>query len=250
MERLELRPLVLGEIIRQSFRLYGEMLSTVVILALIAHLPLLLLSGMIAEETPPDPYLALGLLVVILLVTGVVVNAIYLALVSCIAGRTATLAQALRWSLRRPAVAVMLGYMLTNFVSHIGLLLLILPGLIAGGLLAVTVPAIVVERKGAIAGMGRSMALLRQNWAKGIGVFAFGTVVSELLPLQVLLGMQLWVGRSPFSPLLAALLAAITMPLALTANLLLYLSLRAEEQKPAAPEALRSELLKLLPAQE
>lgn len=250
MERPDFRALTLGEIIRRTFRLYGETLSTVVILALIAHLPLIPLSGMISEETLPDPFAALALLVVILVVTGVVVHAVYLALVSSMMGRPLGIGPALRWSLQRSSVAVMLGYMLTNLVSHVGLLLFIFPGLIAGGLLSISLPAIVIERKGVFAGMARSLRLLRQDWAKGIGVFAFGTVVSELIPLQVLIALQLWAGRSPFSPVLAALLAAITLPLALTANLVLYLSLRAGETERGAPDSLRTELERLLPAGE
>lgn len=250
METLSLRPLTLGEIVRETFRFYGNTAATVVSLALIAHLPLLLLTGMVSGEAPPDPLPALALLALILVLTGAVVNAIYLALLAAAAGRMEGVLRCLRGAMGRTMGAVLLGYMLTNLVTHAGLLLFIVPGLLAGGLLAATVPAVVVEKKGAFAGIARSVTLLRQDWLKGIGVFAFGTFFSELLPLQVLLAMQMWVGRGPFSPVLAALLAAITMPIALTANLLLYLSLRAGERAGATAEALRAELLQALPKEE
>jgi hypothetical protein len=250
MEKLELRTLTFGEIIRQTFRLYGDVLSTVVILAIVAHVPLLFLTGMMTESTPPDTFAALGLLIVILVLTGIVVNAMTMAFIASTLDRPAGVGQCLRWSMHRSVAAVLLGYMLTNFVSHVGLLVFILPGLLVGGLFAVTVPVIVIEKKDAFAGMGRSIALLRQDWMKGIGVFAFGTFVSELLPLQVLLGLQLWVGQGPFSPVLAAVLASITMPLAMASNLLLYYSLRAMELQEGAANTLRVDLVKLLPTEE
>jgi len=250
MDKLDFRPLAFGEIIRQTFRLYGEMLSTVVILALIAHIPLIFLTGIMTEGAQPDPVAALGLLVVILVLTGIIVNAMCMAFIASTLNRPAGIGPCLKWSMRRSVAAVMLGYMLTNFVSHVGLLVFIVPGLLAGGLFAVTVPVIIIEKKGAFAGMGRSISLLRQDWMKGIGVFAFGTFISELLPLQVLLGLQLWVGQGPFSPVLAALLAGITMPLAMASNLVLYFSLRAAEQQQGAPNTLRMDLIKLLPVEE
>jgi len=247
MERLSFHPLPLGDLIRRTFRLYGDALATVVLLALIAHLPLLLLGTMMNEDQPPDPLPALGLLVLILVVTGVVVNAIYLALVSHLVGRPAGVVQALRWSMRRSSGSVMLAYMISNLLSHAGLILFIVPGMIVGGLMAACVPATVAERQGGFAGIRRSVALLRRELMRGVGVFAFGTVVSELLPLQLLVAMQLLVGRSPYSPLLAALLAAITMPVALAANLLLYLSFRSAELGDSGADGLRAELQRLLP---
>jgi hypothetical protein len=245
-----MRPLTTGEIVRETFRFYGTTLATVVSLALIAHLPLLFLTGIASGGAPPDPLPAMALLALTLLLIGIVVNAIYLALLAAAAGRTEGVVRCLRWSMGRPTGTVLLGYMVTNLVTHLGLLLFIVPGLLAGGLLAVTVPAVVIEKKGLFAAIARSVALLRQDWLKGIGVFAFGMFFSELLPFQLLLAMQMWVGRGPFSPVLTALLAAITMPLALTANLLLYLSQRAGERAGSTAEALRAELLQALPKEE
>lgn len=255
MESPLLRPLTMSEIIRETFRLYGETLSTTVSLALIAHAPLLLLTNMVAESAknpggaPDNPVLALLLLGLVLVLTGVVVHAMYLALISAAVGRPAGIAQCLGQSRNRTVVAVMFGYMLTNALSHVGLFILVVPGLVLGGMFAATVPVIMIERLGVFAAMGRAVRLLQQNWMKGIGVFAFATFISELLPLQFLWALQALVGYGPFSPVLAALLAAITMPLAIAAHLLLYFSLRADPLNDGSGTALRVDLQKLIPVE-
>ncbi|MEE8555457.1 MAG: hypothetical protein V3T00_06325, partial [bacterium] len=67
-------------------------------------------------------------------------------------------------------------------------------------------------------------------------VFAFVIVVSGLLPLL----FHLIVGPGPYSPLLSAIAGAVTLPLAYTASVVLYLSLRSLEGY--TPEQLEAEL--------
>jgi hypothetical protein len=245
METFAFRPLATGEIVRLAFRLYGETLATSVSLALTAHLPLLLLSGMLAEGRPANPLPMLAVLAVALVMSAIVMTAITMAQLATLVGQPVGAWLALALAFRRSVPAVLLGYLLTNFVSHLGLLLLVIPGLAAGGLLAIAVPAIIVERKGAFAGMGRSVSMLGKDWLAGVAIFAFGVLMSEILPLLIITGLNLLAGEGPFSPLLAALLGSVAMPFALAANLLLYLSARARESGEASREALRAEIQKL-----
>ena len=61
-------------------------------------------------------------------------------------------------------------------------------------------------------------------------VYAFVVLISGVLPLLV----QVVVGGGTFAPLLGAIVGSVTLPLAYTANVMLYFSVRAKTGYDAA----------------
>lgn len=239
-------PLSPAEIIRGAFRLYGHVLAASAVIALVAHLPMLLLADLITGSAPPEALPSLGVLLLALALTAVAVGAISGAMLAALVGRAVGAGRAVGWALRRGPVSVLVVYLLTSVVAHLGLLLFVLPGLVLGGLFATAVPVVLVEGLRPIPALARAWTLARREPLKAIGVFAFALFFSELLPLQLMLGLMALAGPSPYSPLLGYLLSAVSLPLALAANLLLYVSLRAGEAA-GEPAALRAAIKGLLP---
>ncbi len=239
-----LRPLTAAQIVRAALRIYGNNLAAVVMLALVAHLPLIALGTIPAEPTPADALSLALLLVPFLILTGVAVHGILVVLLGAVVDRPVPPARIALLTLRRVVVTVTLTYVLTNLAAHVGLLAFVLPGIILGGWMAPSVPAAVVERRSAFASIGRAFLLARQDVFRAIAVFSFGVLISEFLPLLFLIGMESVAGNGPFSPLLGAVTGAITLPLSLAANVLLYCTSRLGAG--ATPEALRQEILAAL----
>ena len=103
------------------------------------------------------------------------------------------------------------------------ILLGFVPTLVLGGYLALTIPVIVLESLPPMEAVRRSVFLMRQELMKGVAIFGFVVLISGVLPL----GLQLIVGSGPLTPLLAAIVGSVTLPLAYTANVLLYFTVRA-----------------------
>ena len=240
MDAPVLRVMTLLEIVAGAFRLYGDTVVPAVPIALAANLPLLLVSGMSLDPGVGSPLELTATLVLILLCTGLAVSAVTRALLGAAAGRPVPWPGLLRRTLARSLASVILTYALTSFIANAGLLMLVLPGLALGGLFAAALPAVLVERRASFSALGRSIALMRQDLLKAMAAFSFAVLVSEVLPVGLVLALQVAAGPSPFSPLLAVLMNGVTLPLALAVNVVLYVSARVEQG--TAPAALQAEL--------
>jgi hypothetical protein len=168
------------------------------------------------------------------------VSAVTRALLGAAAGRPVPWTGLLRRTFARSLASVILTYALTSFLANAGLFMLVLPGLALGGLFAATLPAVLVERRTSLPALGRSIALMRRDLLKAMAAFSFAVLISEVVPVGLLLALQVVAGPSPFSPLLAVLINGVTLPLALAVNVALYVSARIEQG--AAPAALQAEL--------
>ena len=220
-----LRELSTREVIAAAFRLYRNHLADLVWIALLAHLALLALSFLVAAAgVEPQAVVAL------LLLATVVFNALVLAAMTFAIGR-AVLGEmpgpleAYRGAFGRSLLSIIAAYFVIWAVVTAGLLLFILPGLLAGGLLLPTVPAIVLEKLTPLQALARAFRMMRPMLLKAAGVFSFVLLISGALPLL----FHLIVGLGPFSPLLGAIVGAVTLPLAYCANVVLYLSARSGE---------------------
>ena len=236
----DLRELSLPEIVSTALRLYGETVLPAVPIALAANLPLLLVSGLSLEPGVSAPGELAGTLAVILVSAGLAVSAITRVLLGAAAGTPVPAAALPRLTVRRSLISITLAYAATSFVANAGLLMLVLPGLLLGGLFAATLPAVLMERRATFSAMGRSIALMRTDLLKAMAGFAFGVLISELVPLGLLLALQVATGPSPFSPLLAVTINGLTLPVALAVHVALYCSARVTQGTP--PEALLAEL--------
>jgi hypothetical protein len=235
-----LRDMPLSEILGTALRLYGDTVLPAVPIALVANLPLLAMSNLSLEPGVTPPAELAVTLAVIVVATGIAVSAITRVLLGAAIGRPVALSALLRLTARRSLISVTLAYALTSFLANAGLLMLVLPGMLMGGLFAATLPVVLVEGRSTVPGMGRSAGLLRRDLLKAMAGFAFGALVSELLPVGLLLALQTVTGPSPFSPLLAVAINGMTLPVALAVNVTLYCSARVVTG--TAPEALRAEI--------
>jgi len=240
MDAPGLREMTLPQVVAAAFRLYGDTVIPAVPIALAANLPLLLVSGLPLEPGAANPAELTGTLALILLCTGLAVSAVTRVLLGAAAGRPVAWTALPRLTLARSLVSVILTYALTSFMANAGLLMLVLPGLALGGLFAATLPAVLVERRASLPALGRSIALMRQDLLKAMAAFSFGMLVSEALPVGLMLGLQVTAGPSPFSPLLAVVMNGVTLPLSLAVNVALYASARIEQG--TTPAVLQAEL--------
>jgi hypothetical protein len=220
-----LRELSTQQVIASAFGIYRDHLANLVMIAIVPHLALLLLDVAIsAAGFEPGTAIAL------LLLGTAIFNALVLAAMTFAIGR-AVLGdmpgplEAYQGGFGRNVLAIVAAYLIIWWLVTLGLLLFILPGLVIGGLLLPTVPAIVLERRPPIAALLRAYRMMRDDWVKASAVFSFVVLISGVLPLL----FHLLVGPGPFSPLLGALIGAITLPLAYSANVVLYLSARSGE---------------------
>lgn len=138
------------------------------------------------------------------------------------------------------SVSSVLGALIGNSILKsiaivIGLVLLVVPGLILITIWAVTAPAIVVERKGAIDAFGRSLQLVR-----GEGWSVFGVLVVTLL---IVFGVGLVLGligavTGDAGTVIASIIAnVVTAPIFALVTAVLFFDLGGGAAATAAPGA-------------
>lgn len=218
-------PMEAGEIITRSSRLFLRNLSGLVVITLLPQAALLAVELALerAELAPPNNLLVV--LAATVLVNAIALSALVTAVSGAVLGGMPTVAQTYSLTFRNGPHRVVAAYLLTGLASSIGFLMFILPGLWFGSLLTLTIPVIVIEGKSPMEAIHRSVAMMRKHIIKGMFVFGFVIMVSGFAPLLV----QLILGVGPFTPVLAALVGAVTLPLAYAANVVLYLSIRSGE---------------------
>ena len=222
-----------GEIIVGALRVYRDHFRLLVLVALFPHLVLLVLETLLTLGGEPEAHAF-----VMILVATVIMNAVALAALTVAIGR-ATLGpepgvgEVYALTVRSGLLAVVAAYLITAVLVSAGMMMLVFPGVILGALFAPAVPIIVLERRGTVDGIARSVTLMKAEWIKGTIVFSFFILVAGFLPLFLLL-MQGSIAMGPFTPLLGAIVGAVTLPLGFAANVLLYFSLRGEDAEAAA----------------
>jgi hypothetical protein len=228
-----LQPMTASEVISNALRVYRDHLRLLVLVALFPHLALLALELLIAPPGAPTPEAFVVLMFVTIAMNGIALAALTLAIGRSTQGAEPGVLEVYGQALRGGLVPVVTAYVISALLVSAGLMALIVPGIVLGALFAPTVPIIVLERRGIVDGLARSVALMRPNLLKGTVVFSYFILVAGFLPLFVLL-VQGSVAMGPFTPLLSALIGSITLPLGYTANVLLYFSLCAADGDAAA----------------
>ena len=221
-----LRILTPGELLRGAWALYTEQLAVFVGLAFVPQAVLLLVQLLL-----PAGWVSLF---VALLLT-VVGNTIMLCLIfsaggALLLGHPPTLRAAFERLGRLPLLRIILTYLSVQLAVSVGLLLLYLPGVLIGGMLAPALALQVIEDRSLVDTWRQSWELVRGRLLQGILVFMFAFTVAVVLPLVFLI----LVGSGPFSPLIAALCGALLSPLASLAHLLFYVSCRQQLTADAA----------------
>ena len=237
-----LRPMTTQEIIGGTFRMYGSHLAVLVIVALFPHLGFLVAYSIFEQLTADLITLNLLTMFSTVLMNAVALGAITIAVALATAQTAPTVGVVYRLLARRNLMSLVVAYLITvlltsfSFIPVIGLMLrggglifaipvMMIPGLVLGGLFTVTIPVIVLEGRSSLAAIGRSVRLVRKELPKAAAVFTFILLISGLLPMA----FHLTVGLGPLSPLLNTILGSALLPLAYSANVLLYFSSRAAE---------------------
>jgi hypothetical protein len=138
----------------------------------------------------------------------------------------------------RYSVPLLIASLLQVLAIIVGMLLLIVPGIVAVVFLMFVTPVIVLERKTAIAAIGRSCQLARQFFWRNLGLLAVGAVVSGIIG-GILGGVVGFVGGllqlEPRTFVLLfgsfnAMLYSLIIPVSLLLNVLMYYDLRARKE--------------------
>lgn len=241
MTPLKLRPMTVAEILSHSARLFQQNLALLVMVTLLPQAILLLVETLVGDIIKEYPQVLLLIITMVIIMNAVALSAITTAVVGCVLGYPPTLRQTYSLTFRNKLLWVVMAYVATALISTVGfsivfvpslmlglvpaLFLGFVPTLVLGGYLAVTIPVIVLESLPPFMAIARSFNMMREELAKGIAVFGFVVLISGVLPLL----FQVAVSGGKFAPLLGTLVGSVTLPLAYTATVLLYLTVRARE---------------------
>jgi hypothetical protein len=249
-----LRELYLGEILGQTFNLYFSKFYLFYIPFLVAGFFTEAWGKIVSQAFPmpatPDPtappdvllsYLVsfFGVLVVTLLLVGIaswIVDVIVGGMTVKVASdvlemRSVDLSEAFDFTVSR--LPSLLGAaIVTGILIVVGLILLVVPGIILAIMFSLIVPAIVIERVGALESLSRSRRLVGGRWLKTFGllllvyliIFVAGLIFGAI---SSVFGDADWI----VSNVLGSLVSPI-LPIAVT---LYYYSMATREQPPSPP---------------
>jgi hypothetical protein len=185
-----------------------------------------------ADDWADTAMVALAVVVAVLAVA-VVVGALTRAALAAAAGGDLGVGGGYRYAIGRawPLLQVLL---LTWLAVTLGFLLLVVPGVVVGVLLAVAVPALVAEGGRGWDALARSWKLVGGRWWR-----TFGTILLTWLVVAVTVALVGWavglVGDGWLAQTVAqAIAVTLAMPLVALVGALLYLDLR-DRPRPTAP---------------
>jgi hypothetical protein len=199
----QLRPLSIGEVLDAGFRLLRARFGTLVLCALVPLVPLTILSTIIVASADPSTFdvnattasdsgsANIGTLMDRLL-TGA---AAALAIASCFKVISATYlgersgaGESLRYGLTR-LLPLMVAYIVMSIALPIAFIALIVPFFYLGVKWSMTYAAIVAERTGPFAGMGRSWELTRGHWWRVFGTLLVVVLITFVLSFVALVAI-------------------------------------------------------------
>jgi hypothetical protein len=177
----------------------------------------------------PDTALVVLAMLALLPAFAVVAGAVTRAAVDAVAGQDLGVARSYRFGIGRvwPLLQVTI---LTWLLTMLGLVLFVVPGVVVGVLLAVSVPALVAEGGRAREAIARSWRLVGGHWWR-----AFGTILLTWLLLALAVNLVInavgGLGHGWLEETVAQALAiTLATPFAALVAVLLYLDLRARAE--------------------
>ena len=196
----QLRPLSVGEMLDAGFRLFRARFWTLIVCVLVPVVPLTIVATGVQASVDPNAFdldntetvdsgtALAGTLVASLIqfaAAALAIAACFKAISAAYLGDHAGVSESLRYALGRLAPLIA-AYFIVVILVVLGILALIVPGIWIAVKLSMTFPAVVSERKGPFASIGRSWSLTSGNWWR-----VFGTLLVVLLitfVLQIALG--------------------------------------------------------------
>jgi len=199
----QLRPLSIGEVLDAGFRLLRARFGTLVVCVLVPMVPLSILATILeastneaafdinaTSTTSSDGSVIAGALISTLLqgaAAALAVAACFRVISSAYLGEEANAGPSLRYRLSR-LLPLMVAYIVLSITLGISFLLVI-PGIFLSVKWSVTFAAIVSERAGPFAGMGRSWELTRGHWWRTFGTLLVLGLLSLVLYLAIVAGL-------------------------------------------------------------
>ncbi|TDR85285.1 hypothetical protein [Enterovirga rhinocerotis] len=169
-----------GPVISKAFAVLGRRFGKFVLLSLLPMAPLLLLIlGVVSGEAFGRGLIVFSVLTMIatvVLQTAAQATTLYGAFQE-MRGQPFTIGQSLRLGLARVAPVIGVG-LLIGLAVGLGFLLFIVPGIIIGCMLYVAIPACVIEKKGVMASLRRSVALTKGHRWQIFGLFLLVVVIT------------------------------------------------------------------------
>jgi uncharacterized membrane protein len=194
----QLRPLSVGEMLDAGFRLFRARFGTLMLCVLVPVAPLTILGTALQASVDPTAFdlnatsseIDSGTAFAGTLVSAVIqfaaaalaIAACFRAVSAAYLGEHAGAGESLRYALGRLLVLIV-AYLALVVIVVIGLVLLIVPGIWLAVKLSMTFPAVVFERKGPFAAIGRSWRLTSGHWWRTFGTLLVVFLVSFVLQL-------------------------------------------------------------------
>ena len=249
----QLRPLSIGEILDAGFRLFRARFGALLLAVLVPVVPLAI-AGTIVVALTDEHYFDVsttevdqsGSAVAGNLI-GIVLQGIALALAvaacfkivsAAYLGEEANVGESLRYGAGR-IVAIIVAYIVLAILLGISFILLVIPFVFFSVKFSMTFAAIVFERKGPFAAMGRSWALTRGSFWRTLGVLVVVVLLMFVLfiALTIVISAGLLSIESASEPavavvytLLNVLMIALTYPLFAAILTVIYYDLRVRNE--------------------
>jgi hypothetical protein len=249
----QLRPLSVGEMLDAGFRLFRARFWTLILCVLVPVVPLTIVATGVQASVDPNAFdldstetvdsgtALAGTLVASLIqfaAAALAIAACFKAISAAYLGDRADVSESLRYALGR-LVPLIVAYFLVVILVVLGFLALIIPGIWIAVKLSMVFPAVVFERTGPFASIGRSWSLTRGNWWRVFGTLLVVFLITFVLQL-VLGGVVggLLATSDSVSELTAAIVLtlvnlltlAITYPLWASVTTVLYYDLRVRNE--------------------
>jgi Membrane domain of glycerophosphoryl diester phosphodiesterase len=249
----QLRPLSVGEMLDAGFRLFRARFTTLILCVLVPVVPLTIIATAVQASVDPNAFdldstetvdsgtALAGTLVASLIqfaAAALAIAACFKAISAAYLGEHAGVAESLRYAVAR-LLPLIVAYILVVIIVVLGLVALIIPGIWLAVKLSMVFPAVVFERTGPFAAIGRSWALTKGNWWRVFGTLLVVFLITFVLQIVLagVVGGLLAAGDS-VSELTAAIVLtlvnlltlALTYPLWASVTSVVYYDLRVRNE--------------------
>ncbi len=222
-----------GQILSDSIRLYFRHLPAIFLIYLLPMLPILLLEADAAGRGDETGELIFGALDTV--VSSFTLGAVAFAISDICLGNRPSVVRSYG-ALFRMFWPYLGAYLIYTVATIAGLALLIVPGFYVMVALLFCLPAVIIERRGAIEACKRSYTLGKGfHWRNlGIVLLILLVVLLVMLAIGVLLGMAIAIAGGNddgfVANLIIVVLASLSAPLFQVAAILLYYDMRARKE--------------------
>jgi hypothetical protein len=249
----QLRPLSVGEVLDAGFSLLRARFWKLMLAVLVPFVPLAILGALVTASTDEhafDPNStetdtsggAVAGTFVSALVQGI---ALALAIAACFKiisdaylGDDTTVGESLRFGAGRIA-ALVVAYIVLVILLAISAFLLLIPAIFLGVKFVMTFPAIVFERKGPFAGMGRSWELTSSAWWRTFGTLIVIFLLTVVLYFALFFALGAIVGLADvdsevvfavLTTIVTILVTAVSYPLIASFLTVMYYDMRVRRE--------------------